>query len=250
MVSPSSTSLTFPHPELTTISGEPNTSSLRLLQKELYANSRQIFSTRGGGNNGHLRLLLTDAEYLARTNIVFAIPVHPGNAPVHAAHATGVQIAETIRLFNQEIDDHRLYERVKAELKQQLLKAVDSRYLQVLEDLDFGYADVAPQAMLNHLKTTYGQIQPDDIEKNRNLLLSAEWNADEPIENIWLRIRDCQAFAAPIEAITDGAAMYQRMYAHDRPYGRMTVVVNRWSSDRHHSSSDRRSDADHVASLI
>jgi hypothetical protein len=44
--------------------------------------------------------------------------------------------------------------------------------------------------------------------------------------------------------------MYRRMHAHDRPYGRMTVVVNRWVPICHHSSSDRRSDADHVASLI
>jgi hypothetical protein len=207
MVSPSSTSLAFPHPELTPIPGEPNISSLCLLQKELYANSRQIFSTRGGCNNGHLCLLvLSEVDYLAHTNVVFAIPVHPGNAPLHGAQATGFQIAETIRLFNQENDDHRLYERVKAESKQQILKAVDSRYLQVVEDLDFGYADVTPQTMLNHLKDTYGQVAPDNVEKNHNLL-SAEWNADEPIENIWLRICNCQAFAAPIEAITDGAAI-------------------------------------------
>jgi hypothetical protein len=103
---------------------------------------------------------------LARINIAFAIPVHPGNAPaVHHAAATGVQIAETIRLFNQEIDDHRLYERVQAELKQQLLKAVDSRYLQVLEDLDFGYADVSPQTMLNHLKPPTARWHPMTLRK-------------------------------------------------------------------------------------
>jgi hypothetical protein len=99
MVSPSSTSLTFPHPELTPILGEPTTTSLRLLQKELYANARQIFSMRGGGNNGHLCLLLTDVAYLACTNVAFAIPVHPGNAPVHAANATGVQIAKTTPIY-------------------------------------------------------------------------------------------------------------------------------------------------------
>jgi hypothetical protein len=66
---------------------------------------------------------------------------------------------------------------------------------------------MTPQAMLNHLKDTYGRVAPEDMEKNRNLL-SVEWNSDEPIENIWLRIRDCQAFAAPIEIITNGAAMH------------------------------------------
>jgi hypothetical protein len=133
-----------------------------------------------------------------RTNVAFILPVHPGkNAPVHTVAATGLQIAETIRLFNQNIGDHRLYERVQAELKQQLLKAVDSRYLQLLEDPDFGFADIATREMLQHLKDTYGQIAPDNVEQNRSLL-SAEWNPDDPIEDIWIRIRDCQAFAAII----------------------------------------------------
>jgi hypothetical protein len=206
MASNTSSSLTFPHPELTTISGEPNTTSLRLLQKELCSNARQIFSPRGGGSNGHLRILLTELEYIRRTNVAFAIPVHPGAAPVHVAQASAFQIAETIRLFNQNVEEHRLYERVQAKLKQQILIAVESRYLQILEDLEFGFADVSPLEMLNHLKDTYGQVSADDIENNRNLL-SADWNPDDPIENVWLRIRECQTFARGIEPITDGTAV-------------------------------------------
>ena len=227
MASPSSTSLTFPHPELTPIVGEPTTTSLRLLQKELYANARAIYSTRGGGANGHLRLLISDVAYLARTNNVpFDLPVHPGNAPVYAATATGVQIAETIRLFNQEIDDHRLFERVKSELKRMIIKSLDSRFLQVLEDIDFGFADVSPVAMLTHLQTTYGQVTPDDIEINRQLL-SAEWNPDDPIENIWIRIRDCQAFALSIEAISDNAAVRLTLAVFEQT-GVFASAVEKW----------------------
>ena len=96
MVSSSSSSLTFPHPELTIINGEPNAASLRLLQKELRANARQIFSLRGGGSNdGHLRTLLADSECARRTNVAFVIPIHPGASPVHQAQATAPQIAES-----------------------------------------------------------------------------------------------------------------------------------------------------------
>jgi hypothetical protein len=160
--SSSSTSLTFPHPELTTIVGEPNATSVRLLKKELCANARAICSTRGGGANGHLHLLLSTAACLVRTNDVpFDLPVHPGNAPVHADAATAFQIAETIRLFNQEIDDHRLHERVKSELKRMIVQALDARCLRVLEDLDFGFADVSPFAMLQHLTDTCASVTPD-----------------------------------------------------------------------------------------
>jgi hypothetical protein len=206
MASSTSHSLSFPHPELTPVSGEPTTASLRLLKKELYANARQIHSTRGGGTNGHLRIMMTDVEYLARANVAFIVPVHPGDAPVHAAGATGLAIAETIRLFNVGVEEHRLYETVNAELKQQLLKAVNTRYLQVLEDHDFGFADVSPRLMLTHLQDTYGQVTPDDIEQNR-MRLSDEWNPDDPIEDVWIRISECQTFARNIEAITDMAAI-------------------------------------------
>jgi hypothetical protein len=227
MASSSSNGLTFPHPELTSVSGEPTNASLRLLKKELFANARQIHSTRGGGANGHLRIMMSAADYLARTNnVAFIVPVHPGDAPVHAANATGLVIAENIRLFNVGIDDHRLYEKVQAELKQQLLKAVDSRYLQVLEDPDFGFADLAPRDMLQHLQDTYGQIAPDDVEQNRNLL-SAEWNPDDPIEDIWIRIRDCQAFASTIEPISNMAAIRLTLTVFEKT-GVFASAVDKW----------------------
>ncbi|MCK7513585.1 MAG: hypothetical protein MZV70_62560 [Desulfobacterales bacterium] len=55
--------LPFPHPVLTPISGEPTNTSLQLLQQELFANARAIFSTRGGGANGHLALVMPAPDY-------------------------------------------------------------------------------------------------------------------------------------------------------------------------------------------
>jgi hypothetical protein len=95
---------------------------------------------------------MTEADYLARTGVVFFLPVHPGDAPVHQATATGLQIAEIICLFNQHVNAHQLFDNVQTQLKQQLLKAVEYRYLQFLEDPDFGVADVLPRDMLQHLQ--------------------------------------------------------------------------------------------------
>jgi hypothetical protein len=207
MTSSSSLRLSFPHPELTPVSGEPTTASLRLLKKELFANARQIHSTRGGGTNGHLRIMMTDVKHITRANVAFIVPVHPGDAPVHAANATGLAIAETIRLFNVSVDEeHRLCEKVTAKLKQQLLKAVNARHLQVLEDQDFGFADISPRIMLVHLQDTYGQVTPDDLEENCKRL-SANWNPDDPIEDVWIRISECETFASIIEAIANMAAI-------------------------------------------
>jgi hypothetical protein len=130
--------------------------------------------------------------------------------------ATAAQIAEIIRLFNQVLAEHTMYHRVATEIKSQLLAAVDNTYLRELEDVDFGFADITPQAMLEHLKSTYGTLTPEAIETNRNEL-STPWNPDDPLENLWKRIGEIQRVAmaggAPITdvaAITLTLAMFEK----------------------------------------
>lgn len=199
--------LTFPHPELTIVEGEPTNSSIQVLQRELYANARAIHSTRGGGAHGYLALLMPDADYLALTNIAFVAPVHPGDTPIHAAGATQPQISEANRQYLHDLTVHTEYMTVSHELKKGIIAAVDNKYLEILEDADMGYADVTCAQMLSHLKTTYGSIVREDIDKNRNIL-SAPWNVDNPMEELWLRIKECQRIAtAAGEPILDGTAI-------------------------------------------
>jgi hypothetical protein len=48
--------LTFPHPELTIITGKPMYASVRKLQKELYANAKAIPSTLGHQEWDNIRI--------------------------------------------------------------------------------------------------------------------------------------------------------------------------------------------------
>ena len=91
----------FPHPTLTPIHGKPNRVSIDRLIQEIYANAIAIESTRGGGDYGHLALVMTPAAYLTLPNAVaFQEPAHPGPAPVHPAGATAAQITEGNRVYN------------------------------------------------------------------------------------------------------------------------------------------------------
>jgi hypothetical protein len=60
-----------------------------------------------------------------------------------------------------------------------------------------GYADIPSCAtMLAHLRTTYGVVTAEDLEKNRTGL-SAEWNPDWwPLKDLWVHIRTAQEFAS------------------------------------------------------
>ena len=222
-----SSKLAFPHPSLSIIVGTPNNSSLQALQKQMFANARAIHSTRGGGDNGHLALVMPPPAYLVRTGVPFVAPVHPGDAPVHVQGATGPAITETNRRFKHDLAEHLLYQTVTEELKQQLLAAVPTRYLSILEDADYGYSDVSIIEMLTHLRTTYATIEPEEIESNRNALTAA-WNPEEPIEDLWNRIQEIQRFANDAqEPITDGAALHLMLSVFEAT-GVLTTAAEKW----------------------
>jgi hypothetical protein len=96
----STTSLTFLHLDLTIIIGKPMYATMRKLQKELYANAKAIPSTHGGGQNGHLALVMTNSEYLVISAVTYDKPVHPGTQPTHQGGATSAQMMEANRLYD------------------------------------------------------------------------------------------------------------------------------------------------------
>jgi hypothetical protein len=92
-------------------------------------------------------------------------------------------------------------------LRKQLLQAVNNTYIAALEDRLFGYDDVTPRTIMQHLVLTYGTLTIDDLENNR-VLLAAAWNPDDPIETLWARLKACQDYATgTTEATTDDTAM-------------------------------------------
>jgi hypothetical protein len=218
MASPtaSSASMPFPHPVLTTIIGEPTVLTIRKLRREIYANAAAVHSPRGGGNNGHLALVMAPTAYLARAAVLYDDPVHPGPSPTHADGSTAPQITEINRQFAQDQFDHRLHTTVSQELRKQIIAAVESKYFAALYDGDFGLADVTALALLQHLNDTYAIIAPDDIERNRQQL-SAIINTDDPLEDLWLRINTCKEYADIAgEAITDSTIIRLTLEVFDK----------------------------------
>jgi hypothetical protein len=184
----------FPHATLTPLHGKPTSATIKLLQREVFANARAIHSTRGGGANGYLAICMTDAIYLARAGQAFIIPVHPGPQPVHAAAATVAQITATNREWDQELLDFNIYHAVTETIRKQILEAVNPTFYDVLEDDTFGYADVTILNLLTHIQDEYGTMTRTDLESNRNLLKAA-WNPDDEFANLWTKIKTVRQIA-------------------------------------------------------
>ena len=65
-----------------------------------------ITSILGSGAHGHIFMMITTADFLTQTVIVYVAQVSPLVIPVHKSNATGPQISETIR---QWTEDHRTF---------------------------------------------------------------------------------------------------------------------------------------------
>ena len=109
-----------------------------------------------------MAMLLSEADYVARTGVAFLVPTHPGPAPIAQVGATAAQIADALRAYNEAIADDDKYTRLSAALTAQILTAVNASFPSALEDPDFGFGDVTPLAMLTHLHTEYGTMTPEE----------------------------------------------------------------------------------------
>ena len=131
------------------------------------------------------------------------MPVHPGPPPEPVGTAAIIGVA--LRNYAEALADVALYNALSAALAAQILSAVNSSFLSAVEDPNFGFDDVTPRAMLEHLRTEYGTLTPEELEKNR-AALSEPWNFDDPIEDLWAKIVNIQRVAAfglvPIPDIT------------------------------------------------
>ena len=88
---------TFPEPTVQKIIGEPTYENIKTLHDFLKSNAASIPTILGGGNHGHLGLVLQSALYTVVTGSNFTAPNNPGATPNIYEAATGAQIGAITR---------------------------------------------------------------------------------------------------------------------------------------------------------
>ena len=93
----------FPYQTLPKVYGEPTFQTLYDTAQHLQDNVSAVKTTLGGGNHGHLALILTPVVYHAITGHNWVEPVHPGNPPIVGAGTTQVQARNLITTYEQNL---------------------------------------------------------------------------------------------------------------------------------------------------
>jgi hypothetical protein len=182
----------------------PTHLTLETLHRELNTMAMGVTSDRGGGEHGHLALVMTDEEYLELTNEEFEVPTHPGPNPEPGA--TQPIITENNRLHALAITEHKTYKDTETQLKAALLKAVPHTYIQELQDRKLGFATTTTKELLHHLDTNYGTVNFDDLTRNLEDMKKA-WNGEAPIEDLWTQVQLARAYAEDHDPITEKAGI-------------------------------------------
>ena len=169
--------------------GEPNFASLKELRNYLKAATHEIPTTLGGGQNGHLFLILSDAAYLAHAGQPFVAPVQPAIVPTIPAGATGPQIAEIRAQHEQATATYNTYVNVIAAARQVITESVDAMYLRAIRNPSTFYGHLSPRQLLTFLSQRYGQLYPHEIEAVNNNM-KKQWNPNDPFEVVIEQIDD------------------------------------------------------------
>jgi len=165
---------------VTKIHGQPTSQNLTNLEKEIIAILANIPTTLGGGNHGHVGIIIDQTDYLTLSGgIAFNTPVNPGSYPaglaLNAAAGTRARAeAEHKELINQ----YETFEGVRLGTKDIILEAVDHEYLSEIEHDTLGFLNQTPRQMLEHLLTRGGAL---DFADTKDLLAErdGEWNVAE-----------------------------------------------------------------------
>ena len=179
---------------VTKIIERPTFAQIRKLNKQLKANAASVPTTLGGGTLGHLRLLLTPAEYATVSNTPFLRPANPGLNATVPNGATSAQTGHLVRTHQALKHTYDTCNNVDTALKQQIIHAVENAFISALENEHTGYNAVTARQIINHLFTTCGHISNKAMEDN-DKTFKKQFDINEPIENLWMRVKNCVQFA-------------------------------------------------------
>jgi len=185
----------FPSKTIPTIQGEPDYASISNMVQLMYGNAASLPTTLGGGQHGHVGLIMTPILYATLSQVPYTNPADPGTTPNHPNNPTSA-LRETQRLHHQE--ERRIYENhqnMDDALKAQVIDTINDTYLCELRNKYTGYLGISTRDLFDHLLDRYGKITPADIEDCKRRM-NDPIDATQPIDVYFQKVDDCVQYAA------------------------------------------------------
>ena len=122
---------------LTKIEGQPRTETLNTLWREISEILVDIETTNGGGEHGHLGMIMSDTEYvvISKGGERWTVPTNPGPYPTSVnASTSDFDREKAVAEHKFEIQEYETYQGVEKAIREKILGAIDSEYVESLRD--------------------------------------------------------------------------------------------------------------------
>jgi hypothetical protein len=220
----------FTHQALTPLleeAGRPDSAFIHMMLREINENASAIDSPEGSGTAGHLRVVMTQAEFARFDATPYPVPTSPGPHVVHDPNATQAVINAAHHLYDTQHATWSTWTMVDNVVKNQLLKAVSKVYFRQLENDMIGFARVTSLDIITHLKNTYGAITAEDLVKNK-ANMDIQHNIENSIESFLARVNECQKIAVRGSEPYTNSAIVNSVITNLRTTGQFDLEIRDW----------------------
>lgn len=200
----------FEYPVLTKIQGQPTYVTLKIIKDEMKANATSVSSDLGGGANGHLGLMLSPIEYSNVSLVPYVKSVHPGTLviPLGSTQHESTRLRED---FKEELRQYRECTQVEKALIKQLGTALPQMYLRGFRNAHTNTITTDIPTLLEHLFTTYGAVEPEELKEQEDILRQKVFNIGDPLIILFNEVEELQELAtasgnpfSPVQQLTIG----------------------------------------------
>eukprot|EP00804_Cyclotella_cryptica_P014668 CCRYP_012700-RA/>CCRYP_012700-RA protein AED:0.35 eAED:0.34 QI:0/-1/0/1/-1/1/1/0/213 len=166
--------------DISKIDGQPTNKDMNQLTWEIGAMLATVTTTHGGGDQGHIGMILKDSEYTSFSTgaTSFVVPKNPGPFP------TTVSTNEVGRLrqlaeHKQLIIEYETYQGCLQTTHMKIIHAIDPEWLAGMRNERLGFTHRTPIELLNHLRSNGATLDDIDIRELISTMDTA-WNTENP----------------------------------------------------------------------
>ena len=184
----------FEYKVLNKIHDEPTYDSLKTIKDQLKANAGAVNSDLGGGEHGHLGLVLQPEEYARVSNTPYVRPEHPGElniplgTPQHESHRLRAEHKEAFRIFRETTD-------VEKALRHQITAAIPREYLDALRNREANAITISIPDILDYLFLNYGTVEQEEVTREEQLVRNIKYAPPTPLVVLFNKIEDLRDLA-------------------------------------------------------
>ena len=218
----------FEYPDLTPIHGEPTYEALCVLFNQLKANARSVHTTLGGGQLGHLGLVLTAPQYSLLSNQPYHKPpilpplVIPAYQLPHTVQTEQARHNEQVRHFNE-------CNNVEQALRQQIVKAIDNAYLTALRNRQTNTIDVSIPVIIDYLFSNHGRVTPAMLHHEEMSVKEMFYEPTHPIDVIFNKVEDPSDLSIAARADYTEQQLINIAYVIINSTGKYQPYIREWS---------------------